>query len=45
MYVTVSAVVRVVRKRFCRSSEWFNPEEDALCSEALDKDALIRSRG
>ena len=42
MYVTVS--VSVVRKGFCRSSEWFDPEEDALCSEALDKDTLI-SRG
>ena len=40
-----SAVVRVVRKGFCRNSEWFDPEEDALRSEALDKDPLIRSRG
>jgi hypothetical protein len=45
MYVTVTAVVRVVRKGFCRSSESCDPEEDALCSETLDKDALIRSCG
>jgi hypothetical protein len=41
----VSAVVRVVRAGFCCSLHWFGPEEDALCAEAPDKDALIRSRG
>ena len=45
MYVTVSPVVRFVRRGFCRSSEWFDSEENTLRSEALDKDALIKSRG
>jgi hypothetical protein len=34
-------VVRVVRKRFCRGPEASDPEERALCSEALDEDAVI----
>ena len=41
LYLVVLTVVRVVRKRFCRSPEVFGPEQDALCSEAFDEDALI----
>lgn len=41
----VSTVVRIVRAGFCCSPHWFGPEEDALCTEAPDEDALIRSRG
>jgi hypothetical protein len=41
----VSAVVRVVGARFCRRPHWFGPEEDVLCTEAPDEDALIRNRG
>ena len=44
LYLIVTAVVGVVWKRFCGSLEWPGPEEDALCSETPDEDALIRSR-
>jgi hypothetical protein len=43
LYLIVSAVVRVVWTRFCGSLDWPSPEEDALCSETPDEDALIRS--
>jgi hypothetical protein len=43
LYLIVFAVVRVVWKGFCGSSNWPGPEEDALCSETPDEDALIRS--
>ena len=45
LYLIVSGVVRVVRTGFCCSTEVCEPEEAALCSEALNEDALIRSRG
>jgi hypothetical protein len=46
LYVIISAVVRVVWRRFCGGLDWPGPEleEDALCSETPDEDALIRSR-
>jgi hypothetical protein len=44
LYLILSAVVRVIWRRFCGSSDWPGPEEDALCSETPDEDALIRSR-
>jgi hypothetical protein len=44
LYLTVAAVVRVVWRRFCGGLDWPGPEEDALCSETSDEDALIRSR-
>jgi hypothetical protein len=34
--------VRVVRKGFCFSPDGSGPEEEALCSEAPDEDALTR---
>ena len=42
--VIVSVIVRVVWTGFCSGTEVFDPEESALCSEALDKDTLIQSR-
>ena len=45
LYLVISAIVRVVRKGFCCSTDAFEPEEFALCSEALDEYTLIRSRG
>ena len=44
LYVIVSVIVRVVWTGFCSGTEVFDPEESALCSEALDKDTLILSR-
>ena len=44
VYLIVAAVVRVVWSSFCGSLDWPGPEEDALCSETPDGDALIRSR-
>ena len=44
MYLVVSAVVRIVWRRFCGSFDWPGPEENTLCSKAPDEDALIRSR-
>ena len=44
LYLTVSAVIRVVRLGFCCSSDWFGPEEYALCAKAPDENALIPSR-
>jgi hypothetical protein len=44
LYLIVTAVIRVVWRRFCSSLEWPGPKEDALCSETPDEDALIRSR-
>ena len=41
LYLLVSAVVRVVWRRFCGSLDWPGPEKDALCSETPDEDALI----
>jgi hypothetical protein len=40
LYFIIFTVVRVVRKGFCRGSETSGPEQDALCSEAFDKDAV-----
>jgi hypothetical protein len=45
LYLIASAVVRVIRKGFCCSTDVFDPKESALCSESPDEDALIRSRG
>ena len=45
LYLIVPGVVRVVRTGFCCSTEVFDPEEAALCSEAPNEDALIQSRG
>ena len=45
LYLIVSAIVRVVWKGFCSSSNRSGPEEDALCSETPDEDALIRDHG
>jgi hypothetical protein len=44
LYLIVSGVVRVVRMGFCCSTEVVDSVEAALCSEALNEDALIRSR-
>lgn len=44
LYLIVSAVVRVVWRRFCGSLHWPGPEKDALCSETPYEDALVRSR-
>jgi hypothetical protein len=41
LYLTLSTVVKVVKKGFCCSPEVFGPKETALCSEAPDEDALI----
>ena len=45
LYLILMIVVRVVRKGFGCSPDAFHPEYDTLCSEALDKDALIRCSG
>ena len=44
LYLIVAVVVRVVWSSFCGSFDWPGPEEDTLCSETPDEDALIRSR-
>lgn len=44
LYLIVTAVLRVVWRRFCCSLHWPGPEEDAFCSETPYEDALIRSR-
>ena len=44
-YLIVSAIVRVVWKGLSSSSDRSGPEEDALCSETSDEDALIRGHG
>ena len=43
LYLVLLTIVRVVGKRFCCGPELSGPEQDALCSEALDEDALILS--
>ena len=44
LYLTVSAVVWVVWRRFCSSLDLPGPEEDAFCSVTPDEYALIRGR-
>jgi hypothetical protein len=44
LYLIVPVVIRVVWRSFCGSLDWPGPEEDALCSETPDEDALIQSR-
>jgi hypothetical protein len=44
LYLILITVVRVIGKRFGFSPEGGGPEQDALRSEALDEDTLIRSR-
>ena len=44
LYLIVVAVVRVVLSRFCGGFDRPGPEENTLCSETPDEDALIRSR-
>jgi len=41
LYLILPTVVKVIRKRFCCSSEVFGPKETAFGSEAPDKDALV----
>jgi hypothetical protein len=41
LYLVLLSVVRFVRERFCRGPEASDPEERALCSKALDEDAVI----
>jgi hypothetical protein len=38
-------VVGVVGKGFCCSPDGFGPENDTLCSEAPDENALVQCRG
>ena len=41
LYLILMIIVRVIGKGFCLSPDGFRPEYGTLCSEALDKDALI----
>ena len=41
LFPLTAVSVRVVGKGFCRGPEMSGPEQDALCSEALNEDAVI----